>query len=131
MKNLFLLLVVFIFAFQSCSDSEDDIEKTTPSVTSPFAGSWSGTFDGDDTGTWRFVVDVNSNITEASSFSNNASRTFQGATGSKISDSGLVTITESFGVVSNMRLTGDILTGTWVNPTVSSNFGGTLSGSRN
>ncbi len=41
---------------------------------SQFAGTWSGTYDGDDSGTWSFVVSVNSIVTESTFFSNNVKK---------------------------------------------------------
>jgi len=102
----------------------------TTNTPSPFAGTWSGTYDGDDSGTWTFVVSVNSIITESTAFSNNVNATQQGAVGVTIPASGAVTGTAPNGTQTSAQITGDTLTGTWVNPAVSSDFGGTLTGSR-
>jgi len=102
----------------------------TTNTPSPFAGTWSGTYDGDDSGTWTFVVDVNSIVTESTAFSNNVNATQQGAVGGTIPASGSVTNTAPNGTQTTAQITGDTLTGTWVNPSVSDTFGGTLTGSR-
>jgi hypothetical protein len=97
---------------------------------SQFAGTWSGTYDGDDTGTWTFVVSVNSIVTESTAFSNNANATQQGEVGGTIpADGGVVGIAPN-GTETTAQITGETLNGTWINPNVSNNFGGTLTGSR-
>ena len=44
-----LLLLTFIFTLFACSGGDDDNDNTT---NSEFQGEWSGTFSGDDNGTW-------------------------------------------------------------------------------
>lgn len=124
MKKLFLLLTVITFTFQSCSSSDDAVEEI-----SPFAGTWVGTYDGDDTGRWVLVVSNSGIVTRSSTFSNNINATSPGTTGHKIPDSGAVTTTQPNGSVSTIQITGDTLTGTWINPK-QGNISGTLSGSR-
>ncbi len=120
----------YVQAVCSVNNMQSEVGTFTTNAPSPFAGTWSGTYDGDDTGTWVFVVDVNSIVTESTAFSNNANATQQGEVGGMIPASGVVTATAPNGTQTTAQITGDTLNGTWVNPTVSPNFGGTLTGSR-
>lgn len=58
---IFILLVT---AFISCSNDDNTIADV------PFAGEWSGTFAGGDSGTWSINVSSNGNVT-GEVFSNN------------------------------------------------------------
>ena len=120
----------YVQAICSANNVQSEVGTFTTNTISPFAGTWSGTYSGDDSGTWRFVVSINSIVTESSSFSNNANATQQGNVGGMIPASGSWTDTLENGTIGVNQITGETLNGTWTNPTVSPTFGGTLTGSR-
>ena len=53
-----LLLLTLAFTLFACSEGDDLNNSATNSV---FQGEWSGTFSGDDNGTWTGTVDKNGN----------------------------------------------------------------------
>ena len=58
MKNiLYLSLALLIFA---CSSGGDDDNNNT--TNSEFQGEWSGTFSGDDNGTWSAGINSNGDV---------------------------------------------------------------------
>lgn len=72
MKNLFrktTLLLILIINF-SCSNNDD----SPSNINSNFVGDWSGTFNGDDAGTWEVNVSSNGNVSgtaHSTTFSDN------------------------------------------------------------
>ena len=69
MKNLLILLTIFTLVFQSCDNDDDPIEDV---IVSPLAGNWSGTYDGDDSGTWTMEISDTGEWLKGTSFSNNS-----------------------------------------------------------
>ncbi len=123
MKNLLLMLTVVTLTFYSCTnDDDDDIP-----VISPYAGTWSGTYDGDDSGTWITVISDSGKLVKGSSYSNNAQQTF-GQAAQTITADGVGKGTSSNGTWSDSQFTGNNVTGTWYNPT--NNLRGTHTGIR-
>jgi len=123
MKKLLLLLTLITFTFQSCSGSDDDSVEET--VASPYEGSWSGTFTGDDTGTWTIIIAAD-NSTTSRTFSNNANATVLG-TGS-VTASGKVKGISGNGATTNGQITGTTVSGFWAN--TAQNIGGEFSGQK-
>ncbi len=120
----------YVQAICSVNNVQSEVGTFTTNTISPFAGTWSGTYSGDDSGTWIYVVSVNSIVIEASFFSNNANQEISGVLGGVIAADGSYTDTQENGTISISQFTGDTMTGTWTNPTVSSTFAGTTTGSR-
>ena len=120
MKKLFLILTVITLTFYSCTNDDDD-----DSMVSPFAGTWSGTFDGDDSGTWILVWSDDGKFVKGSSFSNNAQRT-TGTAAQTITPDGIGKGTSSNGTWSTGQFVGNNVSGTWVNNSLT----GTFTGSR-
>lgn len=122
----------YVQATCSVDNAQSEVSTFTTNTASPFAGTWNGTFDGGDTGTWTLVVDVNSIITENIYFSNNANQAGEGEVGVTIPPCGCWTdqVDSVTGLVTSVQFTGDNYTGTWVNPAVSATFGGNMYGSR-
>ena len=121
MKKLLLLTFVFIL-FTSCGGDDDN---TTNSV---FQGEWSGTFSGDDNGTWTASINSNGAVDGAAystTFSDNYS--LEGS----VSSSGQFQATfgtSSVGGVFTGLLNGNSAIGTWVNTGAMMN--GSWSGSK-
>lgn len=92
---------------------------------SQFAGTCSGTFDGDDTGTWTFEISDTGEFVSGSAYSNNGNQTVA-TISTTIAADGSGTSTSENGTIGVFQITGNTLTGTWVN----GNIGGTWSGSR-
>jgi hypothetical protein len=122
----------YVQATCSVDNSQSEVSTFTTNTASPFVGTWNGTYDGGDTGTWTLVVDVNSIITENTYFSNNANQAGEGEVGVTIPPCGCWTdqVDSVTGLVTSVQFTGDNYTGTWVNPAVSATFGGNMYGSR-
>ncbi len=119
----------YVQAICSANNMQSEVGTFTTNTISPFAGTWSGTYSGDDSGTWTNVVSVNSIVIESSFFSNNANATQQGNVGGMISAGGSWTDTLENGTIGVYQITGDTLNGTWTNPS-QNNISGTLTGSR-
>ena len=72
MKNLFrktTLILILIINF-SCSNNDD----SSTNINSNFVGDWSGTFNGDDAGTWEVNVSSNGTVSgtaHSTTFSDN------------------------------------------------------------
>jgi hypothetical protein len=92
---------------------------------SQFAGTWSGTYDGDDDGTWIMVISAAAEFVSGSSYSNNANATFAQVAGTVEAD-GSTTSTSENGTQGVGQIIGENSTGTWVNGSIS----GTAIGSR-
>jgi hypothetical protein len=131
MKNLFLFLTVMTCTFQSCSSDDGVIDEliSEEPVISPFEGTWRGTWDGDDSGTWTMEISVNSVVIKSSFFSVNGNATYQGAIGDVISTNGsFVSSPSELGGISMGQFTGETVEGTWENPT--NGLRGTFEGKR-
>ena len=107
-----LLLLTLAFTLFACSGGDDDNNSTTNSV---FQGEWSGTFSGDDNGTWTGTVDENGNIIGvAISTTFNDTYTASGT----FSSDGNVSITVGSvdtGALFEGQATSNTVIGTWVN----------------
>lgn len=129
MKNLFLFLTVMTFTFQSCSSDDDsnDIDNEPQTAdNSQYAGTWSGTYDGDDTGTWSFVISEAGNFVSGRSHSNNGNvSNYSNVT---ITASGQVYSLSGDGSTGVAQITGEYLTGTWEHSNL--NISGAINGSR-
>ena len=121
MKKFLFFLTIITFTFYSCTSDDED-----PTI-SPFAGTWSGTYDGDDSGTWILVISDSGKLVKGSSFSNNAQAT-TGTAATTVAADGSVKSTSSNGTWSTSQIVGNSLTGTWYNP--SNKLRGTHEGSR-
>lgn len=104
-----LLLLTFVFILFTCCGGDDD---TTNSV---FQGEWSGTFSGDDNGTWTASINSNGDVS-GTSYSTifNDNYSLEGS----VSSSGQfqATIgTTSGGAVFTGQFNGNSGSGMWVN----------------
>ena len=112
MKKLLLLLTVFTLTFYSCDNDDDDLDL----LESPYAGTWSGTYTGDDTGTWIIEISKSGEFIKGSSYSHNARRT-QGYKSVTINADGSSTSVAENGTIGTGQFTEDnTSTGTWHNP---------------
>ena len=125
MKNLLLLFVLFTLVFQSCNNDDDD--EIGDAIVSPFAGTWSGTYAGDDSGTWSMEVSDSGDFIKGSSFSNNAQQS-QVTISATFNADGSSTSESENGTIGTSQLTGSTLTGTWVNPNFTNASGVALNG---
>ena len=100
---------------------------STVMAPSPFAGTWSGTYSGDDTGTWIMVISDSGTFVSGSSYSNNAMETILTISATINVDGSVTSVTEN-GSTSESQITGDDLEGTWEN--TAKGISGTLIGSR-
>ena len=120
-----LLLLTLAFTLFACSGGDDDNNSTTNSV---FQGEWSGTFSGDDNGTWTGTVDENGNlIGVAISTTFNVTYTASGT----FSSDGNISITVGSvdtGALFEGQATSNTAIGTWVNTGAMMN--GSWSGSK-
>jgi hypothetical protein len=94
---------------------------------SPFAGTWSGTYEGGDTGTWTFEISEVGIFVSGSSYSNNAMDT-QSITSLTINPDGSGTSVAENGTTTEFQMTGDDVEGTWEN--TAAGISGTLLGSK-
>ena len=124
MKKLLLILTVVTLTFQSCSSDDDDSDG--PEI-SPFAGIWSGTYAGDDSGTWTMEWSDSGIFVKGSSFSNNAQESFA-TTSATINADGVGTSVSENGTLGTSQTTGNKVTGTWINPNF--DISGTITGTR-
>ena len=109
MKKLFL--ITFIFTLFACSGGDDNNNTTN----SEFQGEWSGTFSGDDNGTWTASINSKGDVS-GTSYSTifNDNYSLQGY----VSSSGQfqATIgTTSGGAVFTGQFNGNSGSGMWVN----------------
>lgn len=131
--KLLATLTLLLFMVTSCS-KEDDPVVTTPDPTPQptehaYKGDWSGTFEGDDNGTWEMTVDKDGKFT-GNAFSNNGQSSLP-MTGS-IDDKGVFTAEiDVNGVIldfTGQGVDGKTASGTWHNP--DANISGTWSGAK-
>ncbi len=125
MKNLkkVLLLLMLSLTVIACSDDDSAAEAVI------FAGSWSGTFTGGDSGTWEITV-TNSGMVNGEAFSNNA-QVFLTVTGN-VDTSGEFRATAGSaenGATFTGTFTENSGTGTWEN--TAEDISGTWQGARN
>ena len=90
--------------FQSCSSDDDPI-------ISPVAGTWSGTYDGDDSGTWTVEYSDSGDFVKGSSYSNNAQESFATVSATYTAD-GVGTSVSENGTVGTTQTIGTNITGT-------------------
>ena len=108
--------------------SQSGVASFTTAEISPYAGTWSGTFAGDDTGTWAFQLSVNGLLVSGAAFSNNDNSTSP-FTSVVVTADGSVSSSLANGTTSEAQFTGETIDGTWIN-TSEGNISGTITGSR-
>ena len=123
MKKIFLIVLIAVFTLTIQSCKKDSEEKV-----SDYMGDWSGTYSGDDEGTWKVLVDKDGGVT-GSMTSDNIPITidFEG----KVDETGkvLVTFENALGDGSMTgQMTDGKVTGTWSNDT--QNIGGIIEGKK-
>ncbi len=106
---------------------QSEVTSFTTTDISPFAGTWSGTFAGDDTGSWVMVISANGDLVSGSFYSNNVNATVLVISGTLTPNGYLTTINE-IGGTNEGQITGETISGTWVN--ASAGISGTWTGSR-
>lgn len=117
--KLFALMAMAIITISSCS-KEETPEPTPVNTDSPYMGSWEGTFDGGDDGTWAMTVDKDGALTGTFT-STNSSSTYS-YTGN-VSSTGVITADIIVNGVT-LDFTGQVASdnktasGTWGNPSV-------------
>ena len=124
MKNLLLVLTLITLTFLSCSKNDDD---TPP--TSLYAGSWSGTYSGDGSGTFTM------NVTEASTLSGSFVKT----TGSVFNFTGTVAENGAFNMAFSNGGNGtgqfnaetSVVFGNWIYLDPGGNETGSFDGTKN
>ena len=107
---------------------QSQVTSFTTTVASPFAGTWNGTYEGDDTGTWVIVYSENGEFVSGSTYSNNLNQTIQTISGSVTAD-GVTNSVSANGSTATGQITGENIVGTWINPN-QGNINGTYTGSR-
>lgn len=130
--KLLTTLTLLLFMVTSCSKDDDPAPTTTnpdPVVTNhAYMGTWSGTFEGDDNGTWDMEVDKDGKFT-GTAFSNGGQSTLP-MTGS-IDDKGVLTaeidVNGTILDFTGQGVDGKTASGTWNNPDAM--ISGTWSGS--
>ena len=107
----------YVQAICSDNNTQSEVGTFTTNTASPFAGTWSGTYDGDDTGTWTSIIDANGEFVSGSAFSNNLQSTETMASFT-ITTNGEVTTTYANGneTIGVGQITGENIVGTWINP---------------
>ncbi len=124
LSKYFAIAIMFIAvgtSLYSCNNDDDD------PVASPYAGTWSGTYDGDDTGTWILVISDGGTLVKGSGYSNSSQQTV-GSASFYVTADGVGKGVDSSGILSFSQFTGNKVTGTWRFPNRSAS--GTLTGSR-
>ena len=115
-----LIILLFLNLFISCSEDNDSINN------SEFEGNWSGTFSGNDSGTWNAEIFSNGNI-NAELFSSIYNNSF--SANGVVDNSGNVNLTfgsTSTGAVFTGQFSNSSASGTWTNESLS--YYGTWSG---
>ncbi len=122
LKITFLLLTTLIISCSS-DDSDDNQQELL------FAGEWSGTFSGDDSGTWSATIGASGTVS-GQAFSNNAQDIFP-LTGTLATDGEFRATagTAENGATFIGTFTVDSSSGTWEN--TADQISGTWTGSRN
>lgn len=121
-KEIYLLLFLLGFGINSCSKNDDNSTK------SEFAGNWSGTYSGDETGTWIAVISQSGIITGTVK---ETSSSIQSGLNGSVSGDGAFTATvgtTTFGYEFTGQMNGKSVSGTWSNS--SSNHSGTWNGNK-
>lgn len=125
-KSLAFLLFITLFTF-SCSE---ETPKTPENTDSKYKGDWSGTFQGDDDGTWQIAVDKDGKLS-GSLFSQNVQTNYPIDSGT-ISSTGVfnayITINGVHIDFDGNANSEDSASGTWGNPALM--ITGTRSGSK-
>lgn len=145
MKNLsFLFIVCSCLSYSCSSDDSDAIEEIavkseaelTKDALVPFAGTWSGSFTGEqslnlvgdlDSGTNTFVIASDGTLTSGSSYSNFYEETTE-LREITLNEDGSFTVTYENLAYGILRFTDNIYTGTWYY--ASGEYGGRANGSR-
>lgn len=125
--KLFLLLTAITLTFQACSSDDEDNDPIAE--ISPYAGTWSGTYDGDDDGTWTIEFSAKGLFVSGSSYSIAVDLTAL-ITSAKVTADGHMNATLDNGTAIDAQVTEeDSIDGTWVNASAG-NIKGTMTGSR-
>jgi len=118
--KLFLVLIAVTLIFQACSS--DDVNDPITEI-SQYAGTWSGTYNGDDNGTWTITFSADGLFVSGSGYSNVADVTFKTTSATVTADGGITSRAEN-GTVGTAQVNGDTVNGTWVNGDVSGSMTG-------
>ncbi|MBA5792132.1 hypothetical protein H1R17_04395 [Flavobacterium sp. xlx-214] len=131
MKKHFLticILSALTFGFVSC-DSKDDDTKQENTINN-FVGNWSGTFSGEDAGTWSMKVQETGKVTGTLKYSSdNVELDLQG----RVSENGTVTATTHYGTMDigifNGTMKANTASGIWTDTDADTE--GTWKGTKN
>ena len=119
-------LILFVFSISILSSCSSDEEITDVRILSE--GNWSGTYVGDDMGTWTMVISSNGSLT-GELYSTNVEMAFTGT--GNVTENGdieaAIMVTSSTSVMMG-RINGNNSSGTWVNE--QGGISGTWSGSK-
>lgn len=132
MKKHFLAICIFstlAFGFVACESSDDN--NTQEQKIENFVGNWSGTFSGEDTGTWNIKVQETGKITGTfKSPVNDYELTIEG----RVSENGALNATTHYGAMDvgtfNGTMKGSSASGIWTD-TADGNMEGTWKGTKN
>lgn len=116
----------YVYAISSNAVSMESKVESFNTIISPFAGRWTGTYDGGDTGRWTMMITDSGLFMSGSNYSNNANQAFNITSGTITAD-GVFNATYDTGGVSEGQITGTTMSGTWTNPT--NGLSGTWTGS--
>lgn len=123
-KGIYILLVILSFSISSCSKNDDD--NTTKSF--EFAGTWSGSYTGDEAGTWTATISESGTLTgKVKETTSSIESTLNGTVttdGALAATAG--TTSQGYDFVG--KLNGNSGSGTWTN--TSSNHSGNWSGNK-
>lgn len=121
--GIYLLLISFCLLLGSCSKNNND---STTSI--EFAGSWSGTYSGDETGTWTATISESGVVTGTAKES---STSYQSQLNGTVTSDGAFTATvgtTSQGYKFDGQINGSTVSGTWNNS--ATNHSGNWSGNK-
>ena len=126
MKNVLKITLFFLTTLLISCSSDDDNDDQQQLI---FAGEWSGTFSGGDSGTWNATVGETGTVS-GEAFSNNAQQSFP-LTGTIDTDGAFrATVgTAENGATFSGTFTEDSSSGTWEN--TAAQVSGTWMGTRN
>ena len=122
MKNSIFVLSLFLLVALSCSKDETvDIEI------SPFAGKWSGTYSGHYEGIWGFEISNSGKFVSGTARQTGSSLT-SAILSISITPDGYGSSIYERGFTNSFKISGDSLSGTWMNK--EQRTSGTLTASR-
>lgn len=129
-KHLTLILFLSTLVFTAVSCNADDDQKEDEKGLQRFVGNWSGTFTGEDNGTWNFKVQETGKMTGVFKYtSDNVELDVQG----RVSENGTVIATTHYGSmdigVFNGTMHNTSVSGIWTD--TDSDTEGTWEGTKN